>query len=72
MFVNIYKKSSVDKKSLFVVKEAYDLGFFDVPKRINLHGYQLYSTLKYTVLIYNHHIHFLSQGTYCCTDGFLT
>ena len=36
MFVNIYKKSSVDKKSLFVVKEAYDLGFFDVPKRINL------------------------------------
>ncbi|ARD85569.1 hypothetical protein FAD_1730 [Ferroplasma acidiphilum] len=36
VFVNIYKKSSVDKKSLFVVKEAYDLGFFDVPKRINL------------------------------------
>lgn len=36
VFVNIYKKSSVDKQSLFVVKEAYDLGFFDVPKRINL------------------------------------
>jgi len=36
VIVNIYKKSKVDRKSLFVIKEAYDLGFFDVPKRINL------------------------------------
>ena len=36
VLINIYKKSKVDKKSLFIVKEAYDLGFFDVPKRINL------------------------------------
>ncbi len=36
VLINIYKKSRVDKKSLFIVKEAYDLGFFDVPKRINL------------------------------------
>ncbi|MCL4452489.1 MAG: helix-turn-helix domain-containing protein [Candidatus Thermoplasmatota archaeon] len=36
VMINIYKKSKVDKKSLFIVKEAYDLGFFDVPKRINL------------------------------------
>jgi predicted DNA binding protein len=36
VYVNIYRKSKVDMKSLFIVKEAYDLGFFDVPKRINL------------------------------------
>ena len=36
VYVNIYRKSNVDRKSLFTIKEAYDLGFFDVPKRINL------------------------------------
>ncbi len=36
VYINLYKKTKVDKKSLFIVREAYDLGFFDVPKRINL------------------------------------
>jgi predicted DNA binding protein len=36
VYINLHKKTTVDKKSLFIIREAYDLGFFDVPKRINL------------------------------------